>query len=408
LPARFLSPSNLPSPSPDVVVVGSGIVGLATAFFAGKAGLRVLIVERLVAPAALTSRRSGEGVRAQWCLPHNIAIARAAIELYARFGEVLGDERLDAGLRQLGYLYASRSEDGAAFLADRVETQRRAGLTDVAYLGGSELRDRFPLLAGDVRGGAFRAKDGTVSVEQVISGYLAHMTADVLLTAEVETITAGPFGAVVRTQHGPIGCGIVVVAAGAGAPRLLAQFDGAPPMRTARSSIIHIKVGGIPSNHPATIDIDQGSFWRPDSGGARITASFRGLRYVDDGVDEPPPEPDYLGRAIATVSPMTPLWADLAREVQDNHVRSGTFAVTPDGSPAIGPIPGAERIFVNAGYGGHGVMMSIEGARRLAEMLSGRPHDPADPFACERFHDGRTLVPEPMTINLASPETAKA
>jgi hypothetical protein len=52
-------------------------------------------------------------------------------------------------------------------------------------------------------------------------------------------------------------------------------------------------------------------------------------------------------------------------------------------------------------------MMSIEGARRLAELLAGCPHDPADPFACERFN-GRPLVPEPMTINLASPAAVKA
>jgi sarcosine oxidase, subunit beta len=408
LAARFLTVGDRSFQRPDVVVVGSGIVGLATAFFAGKAGLRVLVVERMVSPASLTSRRSGEGVRAQWSLPHNIAIARAAIELYGRFGEVLGDERLESGLRQVGYLYASRTEAGAALLADRVTLQRGAGLSDVDYLEASELRDRFPLLARDVRGGAFRAKDGIVSVERIISGYLARMTAEIALDTHVEAITAGPAGAMVRTQHGSIACGMVVVAAGAAAHRLLAGFAAAPPMRTARSSIIYVKVDGIPADHPATIDIDEGSFWRPDCGGARITASFRGLRFVADGVDEPAPEADYLARAIGSVSPMTPIWAALAPCIRDNHVRAGTFAVTADGAPVIGPLPGADRIFVNAGYGGHGVMMSSEGARRLAELLAGsKAHDPAGPFACERFHDGRPLMPEPMTLNLAEQAMAR-
>ena len=151
----------------------------------------------------------------------------------------------------------------------------------------------------------------------------------------------------------------------------------------------------------ATIDIDEGSFWRPDDGGGRITASFRGYHFVEDGVDDPQPESGYLDRAIATAAPMTPLWSRLAPHIRDSHLRTGTFAVTRDGSPVIGPLPGAEGVFLNIGYGGHGVMMSPEGGRRLGALLAGGRHDPADPFAAERFLDGRLPVPEPMTINLA-------
>ncbi len=37
----------------------------------------------------------------------------------------------------------------------------------------------------------------------------------------------------------------------------------------------------------------------------------------------------------------------------------------------------------------------------LGTLLADARHDPVDPFAAERFLDGRLPVPEPMTINLA-------
>lgn len=398
---RFISPADGPVRRPDVLIVGSGVAGLATAFFASRQGLRVLLLERMLAPASLTSRRSGEGVRAQWGLAHNIEMARASIDLYARFGEVLGDNRMDAGLRRRGYLYASRTPAGSAALAARVEAQRSAGLDDVVYMDGGDVTERFPLVAPDVMGGAFRAGDGTVDVDRIIEGYLSAAAADVLLGCEALRLVPRKGGVAVETTAGTIEGGAAVIANGAAAFRLLAGFEGAPPLRTAKSTIMRIKVDGIPADAPAIIDIDEGSFWRPDEGGGRITASFRGLRLVDDGVDDPHPESGYLDRAIATAAPMTPLWAELAPRIRDSHLRTGTFAVTADGAPVIGPLPGAAGIYVNIGYGGHGVMMSPEGARRLVERLGGKPHDPADPFAAERFLGGRVPTPEPMTINLA-------
>jgi len=381
--------------------VGSGVVGLSTAFFASRAGLRILVLERMRAPASLTSRRSGEGVRAQWGLAHNIDIARRSIELYARFGEALGDERIDAGLRRVGYLYASRTEAGATALAARVAAQRSAGLDDVEYLRGEESARRFPHIARDVRGSAFRAGDGTVDIERILAGYLSATEGEMALGVEVVGLVPGASGVAVETSAGRIDAGAVVVAAGAAAFQLLAPFAGAPPLRTAKSTIMRIQVDGVPAEATATIDIDQGSFWRPDAGGARITASFRGYRFVEDGVDDPQPEPGYLDRAIATAAPMSPFWADIAPEIRDSHLRTGTFAVTADGSPVIGPLPGADGIFLNVGYGGHGVMMSPEGARRLAGLLAGAVPDPDDPFSAHRFLEGRLPPPEPMTLNLA-------
>ncbi|SEQ21824.1 sarcosine oxidase subunit beta [Faunimonas pinastri] len=400
MPLRVSSdPADLAS-RPDVAVIGSGIVGLASAFFASRAGLKVLLLERMQAPAALTSRRSGEGVRAQWSAARNIAISLESIALYRDFEELVGVAGHHAGYRPIGYLYASRRPDGAAALRERVAFQRSIGLSDVEYLEGTALFEHAPMLAEDAIGASFRQGDGVIDIDWVIRGYRAAMDADLLLGTEVRSIASDSGGVTLHTSRGHISAGAVIVAAGVRAAGLLSAFEDAPEMRTAQSSILRVKADGIPLDHPTTIDVDIGSFWRPDEGGARITASFSGRRFVEDGLEDPAPERGYFDHAIRTILPMTPRWREWSASLRDAHLRTGTFAVTRDGSPVIGALPSARHVYVNAGYGGHGVMMSPAGGRRLAGLLaSGRP-DPANPFAVERFTDGRPLEPETMTIHL--------
>ena len=62
--------------SADLVVIGGGIVGAATAFFAARAGLRVVVLERRAALATLTTPASTGAFRLQFDNPEEIALVR--------------------------------------------------------------------------------------------------------------------------------------------------------------------------------------------------------------------------------------------------------------------------------------------------------------------------------------------
>lgn len=401
MPLRLISSRDELVRPPDIVIVGSGIVGLATAFFCSRLGMRPLVIERLPAPAALTSRRSGEGVRAQWGLAHNIAIASASIAFYRDFARHMGEEGRTAGYRPVGYLYASRTAAGAAGLAARVRTQRALGLDTLEYLDGPTARSRFPILADTVEGAAFNPTDGIVVADAILAGYRNAADGEVLLGVEVGRVTETADGVCVETSAGPVEAAAAVIASGPRFGAMLRAHGFDADIRNARSSLLFLKVAGVPQDHPATVDVELGSFWRPNEDGVRITASFRDTLFVEDGIDDPPADPDYFAHAIATVAPLVPRWRDWARDMHDCHMRSGALSTAPDGSPMFGLLPGTRRIYVNGAYGGHGIMMSPEGARRLAGFIAaGGEPSAANPFSPSRFIDGRPVERELMTIHV--------
>jgi sarcosine oxidase, subunit beta len=89
--ARITTPSAAEFPATaDLVIVGGGIVGTATAFFASRAGLNVIVLERRAALATLTTTRSLEAFRAQFEDPADVAMMRESIAVFESFPEGVG------------------------------------------------------------------------------------------------------------------------------------------------------------------------------------------------------------------------------------------------------------------------------------------------------------------------------
>src|ERR687884_544827 len=88
----------------DVVVIGGGIVGAATTFFATRAGLRVVLLEKRRALCTLTTPVSTGAFRLQFDNPEEIALVRESVDLFEHFAEVAELPGYDIGVRQQGYL----------------------------------------------------------------------------------------------------------------------------------------------------------------------------------------------------------------------------------------------------------------------------------------------------------------
>ncbi len=84
----------------DVIIIGGGVVGAASAFFCTRAGLKVTLLEKREALGLLTTSASLGGFRAQFAEAENIAMMRESISFFENFREWTGHRRT----RKLGWV----------------------------------------------------------------------------------------------------------------------------------------------------------------------------------------------------------------------------------------------------------------------------------------------------------------
>ena len=381
----------------DVVIIGGGIIGAATAFFASRAGLRAVVIERRPALGTLSTSAATGAFRAQFDNPDEMALVRESIAFYHRFADETDLPGFDLGLRAQGYLWCARTEATAARQRELVQRQIGWGLADVEVLGGEEVRRRFPYVSRDVLQARWRAGDGWLDPKRLTAGYALASGARFVVETSVhalESANGRVFG--VRTHRGTIHAGSVVVAAGPFSD-MIAQMAGVALGITCvrRMRIGLSDVPEAPSWAPMTIDEETGAHWRPWSTGAHCMWT---QPHVPAGppLDEVAPTDHFVFSVMDPSSPnsvavLSPFWRTVwERQSLQWTVRAGQYDYTRDHRPLIGPtsVPG---LFVNTGYSGHGIMCSAGGARMLVDTLTGRLAAADNPFRQGREFAHREL-----------------
>src|SRR6476660_6062373 len=351
--------SDLPSRA-DLVVIGSGIVGAATAFFASRAGISVLVVERRTPLCSMTTAIAVGGYRLQLEHREELELVGRSVRLFERFAEETGQTLHDPGLRAQGYLWLARSE----------------------------ARSRFAWVPDDVVQARFRQGDGLIEPKRIAMGLLEGSSADVITGVGVTgfQVSSGRLTAVV-TDHGTVAAGAAVVAAGP-LSELLTRPAGVelPVSAVRRQRVVLWDVPEVPRDAPMTVDEETTSHWRPVASGAYLLypdASEPGSEPVENVTADP-------GFALARLDPSSPIaiartatfWRDVwERAGSAWFVQAGQYTMTPDQRPLIGQTE-ISGLHVNTGYSGHGVMAGPAGAEILAGLLAGTRTE--NPFRLDR------------------------
>src|SRR4051794_4299563 len=139
----------------DVVVVGGGISGYASAAAAASRGATVILVEKESAPAFEGSGRAQGSLRLQGREPAEFPLAQEAIERW----RALGDE-VDCELRFGGNLYLCDDPSQLPTLRTLVAEAHEAGLTDVSLLDREATRAVFPHATGPFAAAMWSPHDG--------------------------------------------------------------------------------------------------------------------------------------------------------------------------------------------------------------------------------------------------------
>lgn len=395
-PLRFV---DAPPRTADLVVIGGGIVGAATAFFAARAGLDVVLLEKRPALCTLTTPVSTGAFRLQFDNPEEITLVREGVELFERFAEVTGLDGYDLGLRQQGYLFCTTDEAGMRRQQEWVTLQQGWGLDDVELLPGDEVRYRFPHVAPTVLQARYRARDGWLKPKALTLGYARASGAPICLgTAATGFVRQGDRVVGVETTRGTIGCQHAVLAAGpfSGQVARLAGLElDLRPRR--RMKLVIPELPDVPPDAPMTIDEETIAHWRPALGGAYALFTDPSAP-VAEPAENVVPDASFAFDLLDPASPralarISPFWADVWQRGEPDWVlQAGQYEYTPDHRPYLGPsaVPG---LALNCGYSGHGIMASAGGSRLTVDTLLGRVA-PAD----NPFRPDRPIVERPLDI----------
>jgi FAD-dependent oxidoreductase domain-containing protein 1 len=162
----------------DVVVIGGGVVGSATAWhlLAEAPGLSVAVVEPDPAYAGAASSAASGGVRQLFSRPENVQMSRYTHEVINAWkdwtppsGTADPDEVPDLGWRPNGYLFITEKELSDQLRQD-FEQQVSLGV-EASWLEPDDVGERFPLIATDDLGPAvFSPRDGWLDPAAFLRG----------------------------------------------------------------------------------------------------------------------------------------------------------------------------------------------------------------------------------------------
>src|SRR6266511_632930 len=84
-----------PPASAELVIIGGGVIGAATAFHATRAGLKPLLVEARPALCTLTTPVAAGAFRLQFDDLEELTLVRESAELFLNFRDVTGQDEYD-------------------------------------------------------------------------------------------------------------------------------------------------------------------------------------------------------------------------------------------------------------------------------------------------------------------------
>ena len=253
----------------DVVVCGGGIVGLAAAYELAVRGADVTVCEKSSLGGGSTARAAG-GIRSQFSTEVNVRLSLASRPVWDTFA---GEFGVDIGLRKNGYLFLARDAATAERFRENVSIQQRLGAA-TELLTPAEVADRFPGVDPEpFLAATYNPDDGVADPNLAVQGY-----ADAVRNAGANTKTGTAVTDVYRDGERVISVDIrangetvreevdyVVNAAGAWAARVGALAGVDLPIVPRRRQIAVVEPSTpVPGSMPLTIDLDTGSYFRPE------------------------------------------------------------------------------------------------------------------------------------------------
>ena len=357
----------------DVVIIGGGVTGCATAYFLASAGFHgsVLVIERDPTYANAPSARAAGGIRQQFSTPENVRIGLFAAEFVKNVHRHLSvdGEAPELGFKERGYLILA-APDTLPLMQTNHAMQCALG-AEIAYQSNAQLSARFPWLATEGLAGGFLGlhNEGWLDPYSLLQAFRrkAISLGVTVISDEVMSLRCrGHRVSAVGLRSGrTLTCGVVLNAAGArDAAGIAAQVGIELPVEPRKRCAFVFECREEVGNTPQVI--------LPNG----VAVRYEGGRYL--AVVAPPPERDPPTSDFDIDYALFDeiIWPALAERIpafeaiklSNAHSCHYDFN-TLDENVILGYVPDVRNFLVAAGFSGHGLMQSPAVGRALAELI---------------------------------------
>ena len=386
----------------DVCVVGAGIMGLSAAYELATRGQRVVCVEE-GAPGRKATGSTAGTLAIQNKRLGSIPITLHSIEMWRELSERLGH---DLGYEVLGGVRVADDEPTRQALEKSAAKQAELG-APVEMVYPPELFDLAPYLSRQIVAASYCREDGMGDPFATVRGYLRACRrtgrVDFRIGARVTHIEARSVESfVVWLDEGRIECGAVLVAAGAGIPRLLEPLGIDLPLSTQIQQVLI--TDSCPPLFPHVVTHASGNLTvkqQKMSGKVLVGGAWPGDGNLDEG-EHRLRRSSVLGNARKAVRTVPALaGARLLRGWTGIEGRS------PDGLPLLGPIDGASGLHI-LGCAAGGFTLAPACGQIAADLLLGQePAIPHRAYLVSRFLKGDDGLRPRTTITTANERTRR-
>jgi 4-methylaminobutanoate oxidase (formaldehyde-forming) len=369
-----------------IVVIGGGIAGVSCAYHLARAGERdVVLMEKGELTSGSTHHAAGLVTQFNPS-PTMMRFRRYSVQLYEELGV----------FERVGSLRIASSHDSLLELRRGVSRARAIGL-DAELVGPEEARAHLPAITDrELYGAVWMPGDGAVD-PHIATYAVANAARELGVEIRIHTLVTGidvRDGAVraVQTEQGEIECELVVNATGMWAPRVAAMvgaFVCSVPVDHQHIALHAVEGHVLPHGTPCFRDTDNLVYGKAESGGVMfggyepnpVSRWEDGVPW-DHGARALPPDHERFAQLMAGAVRRFPFLDEAGVTGLVCH----PDAMTPDGNPLLGPMPGVRGFWCAAGlslngFGGAGGL-----GKALAELItSGDAEVDVQPYRPWRF-----------------------
>jgi sarcosine oxidase, subunit beta len=350
----------------EVVVLGAGIAGCATAHHLAEKGVGPVVVFDPETPGAGATGRAAGIVTEQMWDRWDFEVARFAKAEYA----ALAARHDPTAFRQNGFARWTSNPAAAPLLVEATARLRSWGVP-VRPLVPDELAERVPWGRFDgVLGAVWSPEDAVVAPSTIGEIYAERARwsgVDFLLGRPMSSFGSDGGRWHVRSGEEEVSARIAVVAAGAWSKRLLAAAGHPLPLTPYRTQAAVLRPSpAITEDFPSVHDIDLDVYVRPEEVGRILAGDGTEHVEADPTSFVPGGDDSFVEHVAESFAQRWPGWAD------SELVRAwaGVCVSTPDRRAMVGRVGAADGLYTITGFNGFGVMRAGGAAERLAALIA--------------------------------------